>query len=266
MMRRKLRKALVLVAVGYLLSAGALAVAVVSADPVVALLLAVGLVLGVPAWAWRARRTEGFREKLDRFVRQLLAGNYEAGVQPSRTQGDEVAELEARLNKLAEHLRTYDALRADRVASSVRAVDQLMRAAPCPVLAADLRKNALRLNPAAQEALHSEPESHSFEALRNQPGNRDFLEALKEAQNQSTPSEKRAVDLHLPAGKRPTPIDIRLVPVRGRDESVAQVFVFPLPDPSSGTTAEPADHGREEEQAEHQEGEGKKERRQARKP
>lgn len=206
--------------------AGALYIAFRIGRPAIGALLALALVLIVPGFAFLTVRVSLFRRKLVCFLRQLLGGNYEAGVRPSERIKDEVSALEDLVNKLADQLRTYDALRAERVATSARALDLLLWEVSCPVIAADIPKTALRLNSAAREMLAVEQETYSFEAMKNQTENTPLMQALDRVCGERKVAENLDVGIRLPGREQTTELAARFVPVKSRDETVNLVFIF----------------------------------------
>lgn len=187
------------------------------------------LIVGVPMFGILLFRVGRFKLKLTHFLRQILAGNYEAGVRTSQWVRDEVTVLEDMINKHAEHLRAYDKLRAERVATSARALDLLLFEVPCPVAAADIQKTVLRLNPSARSVFDVEQESFSFEALENQPPNAPFLHALESVRAQSKETLELDAALQFPGREARGPVNFKFVPVTGRGDEVNMVLVFIRP-------------------------------------
>ena len=121
--------------------------------------------IGMLCWAYLTIRIIGFRVRLFNFLRQMLAGEYEAGIRTRHRFADEISRLEALTNKFAERLQTYDRLRADRVSIHARAFDLLLDRSAEQLAAIDLQQEVFLFNSSAQKALGIERKSFSFESM-----------------------------------------------------------------------------------------------------
>ena len=173
-------------------------------------------VAGMSALAFLTLRIVLFRRKLVRFVNHLLAGNYEAGLQESLHISDETTRVEKLLNKLADQLRTYDKLFAERVSMSHRALELLYRTTDQPVIMADMDKRQFRFNPPAVELFGVDQKSFSFDAIEKLPANVAFVRQFhKTAEDQKVPVEK-TMTLQIPVRNEQRTLRLRLVPLKLR--------------------------------------------------
>jgi len=176
--------------------------------------------LGMLCWGYLTVRIIGFRIRLFNFLRQLLAGDYEAGIRTRRRFTDEISRLEALANRFAERLQTYDRLRADRVSIQARAFDLLLDHSPEPLAAVDVQQEAFLFNPAAQKALGIERKNFSFESVIKPDINSEFRDLF----NDAVSGRKIRTDgfswLQLPGMSDPVYIGVDFIPLRDRDEEV----------------------------------------------
>ena len=226
MSSRLLKLAWAAVAVGCLALAVALYVALPVRLPVVSAFLALSLLLTVTGFAFLTVRVSRFRASLVRLVRQFLRGNYEARMPPSKRINDEITALENLVNRLAEHLRAYDVLRAERVATSTHALNLLLWQVSCPIIAADVQKTSMRLNPAARKVFSVEQETYSFEAMENQPENAPLMQAIEQVCGERKVPADLDGSIRFPGRDQARQLKAKLVPVKGRDEAVNIVFML----------------------------------------
>lgn len=181
---------------------------------------AVFFALGMLCWSYLTVRIIGFRIRLFNFLRQLLAGDYEAGIRTRRRFTDEISRLEALANRFAGRLQTYDRLRADRVSIQVRAFDLLLDHVSEPLAAVDIQQKAFLFNPAAQKVLGIERKSFSFESVIKPDINSEFRDLF----NDAVSGRKIRTDgfswLQLPGMSDPVYIGVDFIPLRDRDEEV----------------------------------------------
>jgi PAS domain-containing protein len=182
--------------------------------------LTVFFMLGLLCWSYLTVRIVGFRIRLFAFLRQLLAGDYEAGIRTRRRFTDEISRLEGLANRLAERLFAYDRLRAERVSIQSRAFDLLLDHTAEPLAAVDVQQEAFLFNPAAQKALGIERKNFSFESVIKPDINAEFRDLF----NDSVSGRKIRTEgfswLQLPGMSDPVYIGIAFLPLRDRDEEV----------------------------------------------
>ncbi|MEA2069643.1 MAG: hypothetical protein U9P12_10610 [Verrucomicrobiota bacterium] len=171
-------------------------------------------------WSYLTLRLGGFSKRLFAFLRLLLAGDYEAGIRPRLHLLDEVSKVETLANDLAERLRTYDRLRADRVSILARVLDLTLAQSQRKLITADLDKETFAFNPATQKQLGIERKSFSFESVLKAPANAAFDTLFQQAvQGRKVETEGQA-SLQLPGMQSPVPLSLQIRPLRDRDETV----------------------------------------------
>ena len=176
--------------------------------------------IGVLCWSYLTVRLIGFRVRLFNFLRQLLSGDYEAGIRTRRRFTDEVSRLEALSNRFAERLQTYDRLRADRVSTQSRAFDLLLDRSTEQLAAVDVQQGAFLFNPAAQKALGIERKNFSFESVLKPDINGEFKDLFNDAVSGRKIRNEGFSWLQLPGMSDPVYVGIEVTPLRDRDEEV----------------------------------------------
>lgn len=177
-------------------------------------------VLGMLCWSYLTLRIIGFRVRLFNFLRQLLAGEYDAGIRTRRRFPDEISRLEALSNRLAERLQAYDRLRADRVSIQCRAFDLLLDQSAEPLAAIDVQQETFLLNPAAQKVLGIERKNFSFESVIKPDINSEFRDLFNDAVSGRKIRTEGFSWLQLPGMSDPVYIGVQFNPLRDRDEEV----------------------------------------------
>jgi PAS domain-containing protein len=175
---------------------------------------------GMLCWGYLTLRIIGFRVRLFNFLRQLLAGEYDAGIRTRRRFPDEISRLEALANRLAERVQAYDRLRADRVSIQSRAFDLLLDRSAEQLAAIDVQQEFFHLNPAAQKALGIERKSFSFECVLKPDINCDFRDLFTDAVSGRKVRTEGFIWLQLPGMSDPVYIGVQFTPLRDRDEEV----------------------------------------------
>lgn len=176
--------------------------------------------LGMLCWSYLTVRFIGFRIRLFNFLRQMLAGDYEAGIRTRRGFPDEISRLEALSNRLAERLQTYDHLRAERVSIQSRAFDMLLDRSAEQLAAVDVQQKIFLLNPAAQKALGIERKNFSFESVLNPDINCEFRDLFTDAVSGRKIRNEGFSWLQLPGMIDPVYVGVEFIPLRDRDEEV----------------------------------------------
>jgi len=177
-------------------------------------------ILGILCWSYLTVRLIGFRVRMFNFLRQILSGDYEAGIRTRRRFTDEVSRLEALANRVAERLQSYDRLRAERVSIQSRAFDLLLDRSTEPLAAIDAQQEVFLLNPAAQKALGIERKSFSFECVLKPDINGEFKELFNDAVSGRKIRNDGFSWLQLPGMSDPVYIGVEFTPLRDRDEEV----------------------------------------------
>jgi PAS domain-containing protein len=176
--------------------------------------------IGMLCWGYLTLRLIGFRVRLFNFLRQLLTGEYDAGIRTRRRLPDEISRLEALANKLAERLSAYDRLRADRVSIQSRAFDLLLDHSAEPLAAIDLQQEAFLLNPAVQKALGIDRKNFSCESVLKPDINKEFSDLFNDAVTGRKTFTEGFSWLQLPGMSDPVYVGVQITPLRDRDEEV----------------------------------------------
>jgi PAS domain-containing protein len=171
-------------------------------------------------WGYLTVRLIGFRVRLFNFLRQLLSGDYEAGIRTRRRFTDEVSRLEVLSNRLAERLQTYDRLRAERVSIQSRAFDLLLDRSAEQLAAIDVQQEVFLLNPAAQKALGIERKNFSFESVLKPDINGEFKDLFNDAITGRKIRNEGFSWLQLPGMSDPAYVGVEIIPLRDRNEDV----------------------------------------------
>jgi PAS domain-containing protein len=179
---------------------------------------------GLAAVALLSVRVFLFHRKLGVFVRQLLAGRYESGIQIAKGFDDEISAVEKLLNKLGHQLRTYDELFAERVSMSHRGFELLQRSTDQPLIMADSEKQMFRFNPPALELFGVEQKTFSFDALEKLPANAEFSRQFRKAlETEKVPTEA-TLTLQIPVRNEQRTLRFKVVPLKDYEEKVRLVF------------------------------------------
>lgn len=189
--------------------------------------MAAGL-LGISffCWIYLTMRMAGFRRRLFNFLSRLLKGDYETGIHMSTAFRDEFYPIEDTANRLVERLRIYDRLRADRVSIHARALDLILRQVQEPLITADVEKEVFVFNPAAQKALGIERKSFSFESVLKPAANQGFGSLFKQVVSGRKVNTAGTCLFQLPGMNTPMRIELELLPLRDRDETVRFAVLF----------------------------------------
>ncbi len=182
--------------------------------------------LGFVCAIYIAARLLTFQTKFSRFSRRLLEGNYESGIQTHRLSRDEVRALADLTNKVADRLRLYDALRADRVALNARAREIMHERTESAVVIADIDEGVFRFNAAARALFGVEQESTSIESIVKRPENDRFARLYLAAVERDKVPHAARLTLTLPVRNISREIAVDIVPVKDREEKVRLVLMF----------------------------------------
>lgn len=182
--------------------------------------LCVFFALSLLCWGYLSVRIIGFRIRLFKFLRLLLANDYETGIRTRRRFTDEISRLEELANRVAERLSTYDRLRADRVSIQARAFDMILDRSAEPLAAIDMQQEVFLLNPAAQKALGIERKSFSFESVLKPDINHEFRDLFNDAVLGRKTLTEGFSWLQLPGMSDPVYVGVQFTPLRDREEEV----------------------------------------------
>jgi PAS domain-containing protein len=182
--------------------------------------------LGFLCAVYLAARLFTFQVKYKRFARHLLDGNYQSGIQTHRISRDEVRGLADLTNKVADRLRLYDALRADRVAVSARAREIMQERTSSAVVVADVEEGTFRFNPAARALFGIEQESMSIESIVKRPENDLFARLYLNAVERQKVPQTVHIAMTLPVRSTRRDVTAEIIPIKDRGENVRLVLIF----------------------------------------
>lgn len=171
-------------------------------------------------WGYLSIRIIGFRVRLFKFMRLLLANDYESGIRTRRRFTDEISRLEELANRVAERLQAYDRLRADRVSTHARAFDLILDRSAEPLAAIDIQQEVFLFNPAAQKALGIERKSFSIESVLKPDSNQEFRDLFNDAVMGRKTLTEGFSWLQLPGMGDPVYVGLQFTPLRNRNEAV----------------------------------------------
>ena len=176
--------------------------------------------LGLLCWSYLTIRLIGFRIRLFKFLRLLLANDYESGIRTRRRFTDEVSRMEGLANRVAERLQAYDRLCAERISIHARSFDLILDRSVEPLAAIDIQQEAFLFNPSAQKALGIERKNFSFESVLKPDINHEFRDLFNDAVLGRKTLTEGFSWLQLPGMSDPVYIGIQFTPLRDRDEAV----------------------------------------------
>lgn len=167
-----------------------------------------------------------FKRRLTNYFRRLISGNYSTGIHEVSWIHDEITLLTDMATKVAEHLDTYDRIRADRTALSLNALDILFKRASRKIIMADMDKSVFKFTKSLQESFGVNQESFSFNVIEKQKRNEHFfrqfmIAALKERQNTDF-----SATFELPIRESALDLDFKFVPIKDKTEKVRIAFLY----------------------------------------
>lgn len=203
--------------------------------------------IGAGCWLFVTLRLKRFTRGLHRFLRHLLASDYETGMRAGGTADGELAELTLMCNRLAGQLRTYDVLRADRVCLTHRAMDVILQSTEKAIFLYDVPQQAMRINGPLQRLLGSDKTRFARDTLRDLEGNAPFFATLDALVAQKATENQVDTRLRLPGSSAAATLTVRFFPIKGARESVNMLVGVVTPPGSEGgappAAAEPAAAG-----------------------
>lgn len=178
------------------------------------------LAIGLLCWSYLTVRIIGFRIRLFKFLRLLLANDYASGIRTRRRFTDEISRMEGLANRVAERLQTYDKLRAARVSIHARAFDMLLDRSTEQLAAIDIQQEVFLFNPVSQKTLGIERKSFSFESVLKPDINKDFSDLFNDAVLGRKTLTEGFSWLQLPGMSDPVYVGLQFTPLRDKDEAV----------------------------------------------
>ena len=182
--------------------------------------------LGLAFWLYVTVRAWLYKRKFELFARHLLDGDYETGIQTHRFSRDEMRTLADLTNRIADRLRQFDKLRAERVALSTRAREIIHERSDKAVIFADFDAAVFRFNEAARRLFGIDQESMSFESIENRPENSEFTEFFRNAVEREKVASETRLKLALPVRDIAREITAEIVPVKDGEENVRIALIF----------------------------------------
>jgi len=189
-------------------------------EPPIHWMLAILFGLSLLCWGYVSIRIIYFFKRLRRFLRLLLAGDYDAGIRTRKKSNDEISALENTANQVADRLRTYDRLRAARVSMYSRALELLLLQSKQGIITANVEKETFSLNPVAQKILGVTRNSFSFESVLKPQINDSFSTLFNRAVSGRKTNTEGFCPLQLPGMQSPARLSFLIMPLRDRDETV----------------------------------------------
>ncbi len=167
-----------------------------------------------------------FHRRLIKYFRRLLTGDFSTGIHDISWINDEITLLTEMATNTASHLDTYDRLRADRTALSLRALDVLFRRASRKIIMADMDKSQFKFTKTLQKAFNVDQDIFSFASIENQKNNEHFfrqflLAAIKDAQVKDFSAR-----LELPVRESALDLNFKFVPIKDKSEKVRIAFLY----------------------------------------
>ena len=187
------------------------------------------LVAGLGLLAGSLIRVGRFTRKLDRFLRQLLSGNYEVGISVSGGCRDEICEIERGLEKLVEQLRAYDRLRADRVRIVRNMLDVLQENVSESIMVFDVEKETMECNSAFRLLFGLGGKDPAFAAVKKLDTNAGFGELLHRVIETKKSVQGEAVRLQMRPGELYKDLHLKLLPIKDKGDVVQNVIIIAQP-------------------------------------
>ncbi|UCD04492.1 MAG: hypothetical protein JSW73_02570 [Candidatus Woesearchaeota archaeon] len=184
------------------------------------------LIVGIILWLVIAIRTFIFKKRLVLCIERLIAGDYASGIKIRSKFEDEITKLAKLINRLVDQLRAYDSLRSQSVSLNCRSLETVFTTVKEGIIIADIEKNILKFNLAAQTIFDVEIQTMSFDALEHQPENKQFFELLKDTIERTKFYKKREVIIKLPIRNSTRRLITRLIPLKDDSENVKLIIIF----------------------------------------
>lgn len=184
------------------------------------------LVLGAVSWLFITVRVIIFKSQLVKLFRHLLEGDYEVGIKAGFFLRDEINLLVKLINKTVDQLRTYDQLRAERVAFSYRAIEHISRSVKEGIIIADIEKGVFQFNPAAQAVFNVGHENITFDSIYKQEENKEFSRIFKNVIEWEKVPKEAKLTLQLPIRQSRKELVMKIIPLKDKNERVKLVIIF----------------------------------------
>jgi PAS domain S-box-containing protein len=182
--------------------------------------------LALVLWVYATVRVFRFRRRIGNLAKRLLDGDYETGIPTARQPHDESRALAELMNEVVGRLRTYDVLRAERVALNARTREILYENIDDAVIVADVDKRFYQFNPAARALFGVEQEKMTFDSINKREDNRQFATFFMDAVERNKVLEEARVVISLPIRDVSKEVSVKIIPVKDREEKVRLALIF----------------------------------------
>lgn len=182
--------------------------------------------LGLVFWLYITVRVFLFKRKFELFAKHLLDGNYETGIQTHRFSRDEMRSLADLTNRIADRLRQYDRLRAERVALSTRVREIIHERSDNAVIVAEFDVSIFRFNEAARVLFGVDQETMSFDSIEKRHENSEFTKFFRNTVDREKVTCEACLKLTLPVRDITREITAVIVPVKDSAENVRIALIF----------------------------------------
>ena len=185
-------------------------------------------VTGLIVWIYLTIRLFIFKNKLTRFYKLLLSGDYEAGIKLGiqDIRNDEISKLSGLINKTGEQLRIYDKLRAERVRLSNRVLDIIYQNTTQGIIIANIERETFKLNPAAQSLFDIDQGNFSFDSIEKQEKNKEFTELFSYVITKGKVPQEDNVTIQLPVRDSQKKVSVKIIPIKDSEENVKLAIIF----------------------------------------
>ncbi|MBN1621284.1 MAG: hypothetical protein JW871_01685 [Endomicrobiales bacterium] len=167
-----------------------------------------------------------FRKRLFLFLRRLLTGDYDTGIEPSSLISDEFTTVEELINKVGERLREYDELRADRVSFSYRAIETVLELVNEGIIIANIDKKAFKFNSVAQSIFNVNQETFTFDSIEKNENNKEFVRLFNDLSNRDKVKWNGKISIQLPVRDSKQELPAKIYPIKNSKEEVKLVLIF----------------------------------------
>lgn len=181
---------------------------------------------GAAALFYVLARLALFRRRLVSFLRLALSGNYKAAIPGPGRPADELAYMERMVNKFARQLQEIDRLRASRVALTSRVINYINRSIHQAIIIADIERKTFSFNPAAQAMFEFEQETLSFDSIRGQKSNREFMELFDKATVRERVPQAGYVKIEIPIRNVKKELFVNIMPFKDIEEKVILTVIL----------------------------------------
>jgi nitrogen fixation/metabolism regulation signal transduction histidine kinase len=182
--------------------------------------------LGFLFWIYVGIRLFFLRRGLTSFANNIIAGEYETGIELNRLQRDETAALARLINRVADRLRLYDALRAEKVAINTRAREVMFEETSSAVILADVDEQLFHFNSAARDLFAVDQEEMTFASIEKRPENAVFDEFFRDTIEREKVPREADFEITIPIRASTKGTHALIVPIKDKEEKVRLALIF----------------------------------------